>query len=53
MYGHKRIYLIGWFWFSMWSLITGFSYASDNIFFSICRAFQGIGKFPPASSHYH
>ncbi|KAF2681417.1 MFS general substrate transporter [Lentithecium fluviatile CBS 122367] len=43
MYGHKRIYLIGWLWFSVWSLISGFSYTSNNIFFSICRAFQGIG----------
>ncbi|KAF2650882.1 MFS general substrate transporter [Lophiostoma macrostomum CBS 122681] len=43
MYGHKRIYLIGWLWFAAWSLITGFSYTSGVVFFSICRAFQGIG----------
>ncbi|KAF2011505.1 hypothetical protein BU24DRAFT_398062 [Aaosphaeria arxii CBS 175.79] len=43
MYGHKRIYIIGWLWFALWSLITGFSYLSGNIMFSICRAFQGIG----------
>ncbi|CAI6341363.1 unnamed protein product [Periconia digitata] len=43
MYGHKKIYLIGWLWFAAWSLVTGFSYCSNNIFFSICRAFQGIG----------
>lgn len=43
MYGHKRIYLIGWLWFSIWSLICGFSYTSNHIFFSTCRAFQGIG----------
>ncbi|KAF2468938.1 MFS general substrate transporter [Lindgomyces ingoldianus] len=43
MYGHKRIYLIGWAWFAIWSLITGFSYSSGPILFSICRAFQGIG----------
>lgn len=44
MYGHKRIYLIGWIWFCVWSLISGFAYTSNNILFSICRAFQGIGK---------
>ncbi|KAF2004345.1 MFS general substrate transporter [Amniculicola lignicola CBS 123094] len=43
MYGHKRIYLIGWLWFAIWSLITGFSYVSGVIMFSTCRAFQGIG----------
>ncbi|KAF2200367.1 YOR378W-like protein [Delitschia confertaspora ATCC 74209] len=43
MYGHKRIYLIGWVWFASWSLIAGFSYSAGPIFFSICRALQGIG----------
>ncbi|OAL46556.1 hypothetical protein IQ07DRAFT_517424 [Pyrenochaeta sp. DS3sAY3a] len=43
MYGHKKVYLIGWLWFAIWSLISGFSYAGDHVLFSICRAFQGIG----------
>lgn len=43
MYGHKKIYLIGWLWFGVWSIITGFSYTSGHIMFSTCRAFQGIG----------
>jgi MFS family permease len=44
MYGHKRIFIIGWLWFAVSSFITGFSYASSNIvLFSVCRAFQGIG----------
>ncbi|PVI04252.1 MFS general substrate transporter [Periconia macrospinosa] len=43
MYGHKKVYLIGWLWFAAFSVVTGFSYVSNNIFFSICRAFQGIG----------
>ncbi|PSN65998.1 MFS general substrate transporter [Corynespora cassiicola Philippines] len=43
MYGHKKIYMIGWIWFSVWSLISGFCYTSGIILFSICRAFQGIG----------
>lgn len=45
MYGHKKIYLIGWLWFSVWSLILGFCYKSHHILFSICRAFQGIGTY--------
>lgn len=43
MYGHKRVFLIGWAWFCIWSLITGFCYKSGVILFSICRAFQGMG----------
>ncbi|KAH6642157.1 hypothetical protein C7974DRAFT_408735 [Boeremia exigua] len=43
MYGHKRIYLLGWLWFSVFSLITGFAYAWGSIVFSTLRALQGIG----------
>lgn len=43
MYGHKKIYTIGWLWFGIWSIITGFSYTSNHIMFSVCRALQGIG----------
>jgi MFS family permease len=43
MYGHKKIFLIGWAWFSTWSLISGFCYRWGVVVFSVCRAFQGIG----------
>jgi MFS family permease len=44
MYGHKRIFIFGYTWFGLWSLIAGFSGFSDSdIFFDICRAMQGIG----------
>jgi MFS family permease len=44
MYGHKRVFMIGWIWFAVCSIICGFGYATPHIvFFSICRAFQGIG----------
>lgn len=44
MYGHKKLFMIGWIWFALWSLICGFSYTTSNVvFFSVCRAFQGIG----------
>ena len=43
MYGHRRVFLVGWAWFGVWSLITGFSYKSGIVFFSTCRAIQGIG----------
>eukprot|EP00026_Physarum_polycephalum_P005889 Phypoly_transcript_05928.p1 GENE.Phypoly_transcript_05928~~Phypoly_transcript_05928.p1 ORF type:complete len:545 (+),score=60.63 Phypoly_transcript_05928:205-1839(+) len=44
MYGHKRVFIIGYVWYGLWSLITGFSaYSHSEIFYDICRAFQGIG----------
>lgn len=44
MYGLKRIYILGIAWFAVWSLVCGLaSYSGSSIFFSVCRAFQGIG----------
>jgi MFS family permease len=44
MYGHKRIFVLGWIWFAISSFVCGFSYVSgDIVLFSIFRAFQGIG----------
>jgi MFS family permease len=44
MYGHKRIFLIGWVWYAAWSVACGFGYTTSSVLlFSICRAFQGIG----------
>lgn len=44
LFGLKKIFLIGWFWATFWSLVTGLSYYSrSSEFFIICRAFQGIG----------
>ena len=42
--GHKRLFVVGYFWFAVWSLIAGFSvYARSLVFFAFCRAMQGIG----------
>ncbi|MCJ1440046.1 MAG: hypothetical protein MMC23_000528 [Stictis urceolatum] len=42
--GHKPVYVFGWAWYALWSLIAGFSAFSHNaIFFDFCRALQGIG----------
>ena len=41
--GHKRLFVAAWFWFSLWSLIAGVSsYSGSEVFFIICRAFQGV-----------
>lgn len=44
LYGHKKLFVIGYFWFALWSLVAGFSAFSHSlIFFAFCRAMQGIG----------
>ncbi|KAJ5168091.1 uncharacterized protein N7482_003685 [Penicillium canariense] len=43
IYGHRLLFIIGFLWFGLWSLLGGFSVWSNPIFFDCCRAFQGIG----------
>lgn len=45
MFGHKLIFVIGFAWFCVWSLLAGISNYVQNssIFFSFCRGMQGIG----------
>jgi MFS family permease len=43
VYGHRRLFVLGFSWFSLWSLLAGFSVWSNKIFFDCCRALQGIG----------
>ena len=44
MFGHKKLFVAGFFWYGLWSLIAGLSnYAHSEIFFDVCRALQGIG----------
>ncbi|KAL8718410.1 MAG: hypothetical protein Q9225_004453 [Loekoesia sp. 1 TL-2023] len=41
--GHKRMFVIGFTWFGLWSVLAGLSVYVDQIFFDFCRAMQGIG----------
>ncbi|KAI9832581.1 MAG: hypothetical protein M1826_001531 [Phylliscum demangeonii] len=43
MYGHKRMFLFGYAWLALWSLLAGVSYYSTEVFFISCRALQGVG----------
>lgn len=44
IFGLKRVFVLGWFWVSFWSLVTGLShYSKSIIFYIVCRAFQGVG----------
>ncbi|CCF57477.1 hypothetical protein KAFR_0C04860 [Kazachstania africana CBS 2517] len=44
--GHKNMFIFGYAWLTLWSLLTGFSkYAKANaVFFYFCRGAQGIGS---------
>ncbi|KAF8948435.1 hypothetical protein BGZ47_004824 [Haplosporangium gracile] len=41
LFGHRRMFLTGVFWFALWTLICGF--ARNPIFMSISRGLQGAG----------
>ncbi|KAG0067484.1 hypothetical protein BGZ89_006000, partial [Linnemannia elongata] len=41
LFGHRRIYIFGVTWFSIWAIVNGF--AKDPIIMSVGRALQGMG----------
>ena len=43
VFGHRKIFIIGYVWLAFASLLTGFSIYSGFILFDICRGLQGIG----------
>ncbi|KAH7154855.1 major facilitator superfamily domain-containing protein [Dactylonectria estremocensis] len=49
IFGHKFVFVLGYFWFALWSFLAGLSvYIKVNggactIFFCFCRGMQGIG----------
>lgn len=44
MYGYKLLYVIGYLWFGVFSLMCGFSgLTKSNVFFTTMRGLQGMG----------
>ncbi|KIW72883.1 hypothetical protein PV04_01044 [Phialophora macrospora] len=44
LYGHKLLFISGYFWFAVWSLVAGLAvYSHSLVFFAFCRGMQGIG----------
>ncbi|KAJ5263198.1 hypothetical protein N7478_010803 [Penicillium angulare] len=41
-FGHKYVFLFGWIWMAIWSLVCGF--ANNLILFDIARGMVGIGN---------
>lgn len=43
MFGYKRMVVIGFSWFAVWSLVAGLSIYSTHVLFVFARVLQGIG----------
>lgn len=44
LFGHKKLFISGFLWYSLWSIIVGLThFTHSNIFFIISRTLQGIG----------
>src|SRR6516165_7551896 len=43
IYGHYKIFIIGFAWLGLWSLLVGYSFYGTQVQFILCRAMQGIG----------
>lgn len=43
LFGWKRMFVIGFSWFALWSLVCGLSVYSNHVLFVFARVFQGIG----------
>jgi hypothetical protein len=43
MFGYKRMLLVGYAWFSVWSLVAGLAIYADHVLFVFARVLQGIG----------
>ena len=44
IFGHKLLFVSGFVWYALWSLVAGLTvYSHSYIFLDVCRALQGIG----------
>jgi len=43
MFGYKKMLIIGFLWFALWSLVAGLAVYSNIVLFNFARALQGIG----------
>lgn len=43
LFGYKRMLIIGYVWFAVWSMIAGVAVYSNHVLFVFARVLQGIG----------
>ena len=41
--GYREMYVFGWVWYAVWSLVAGVSVYSNSVLFIFARTLQGIG----------
>ncbi|OAA59719.1 major facilitator superfamily transporter [Niveomyces insectorum RCEF 264] len=42
-FGHKKVLIVGFLWYALWSLVAGVSVYSNYVLFVFARVLQGIG----------
>ncbi|KAJ6021671.1 Major facilitator superfamily domain general substrate transporter [Penicillium herquei] len=48
--GHKYVFIFGWIWMAIWSLVCGF--ACDVVLFDIARGMMGIANTAPVPNSF-
>ena len=43
VYGYKKILILGFSWFALWSMVAGLAVFSNHVLFDFARVFQGMG----------
>ncbi|KAF2159834.1 hypothetical protein M409DRAFT_60432 [Zasmidium cellare ATCC 36951] len=43
LFGWKRMFVVGFVWFAVWSMVCGLAAYSNHVLFVFARVFQGIG----------
>jgi len=43
VFGYKRLFLLGFAWFALWSLVLGLAWWSTHVLFVFARVLQGVG----------
>ncbi|ORY19177.1 major facilitator superfamily-domain-containing protein [Clohesyomyces aquaticus] len=43
LFGYKKMIIVGFSWFSLWSMVAGLSVYSNHVLFIFARVLQGIG----------
>ena len=43
VYGYKKMLIVGFSWFSVWSMVAGLAVYSNHVLFNLARVLQGVG----------
>ncbi|KAJ5884531.1 MFS general substrate transporter [Penicillium tannophilum] len=43
LFGYRTVYILGFLWFAVWSMVAGLSVYSNHVLFIFARVLQGLG----------